>query len=132
MKTLFRDKETYLYLLAMLAIAYLFVANFPGAYHAIGTGLDASGRYALNYLSHSSIVLGRDVVFMYGPLAYLLHPVNIQSNIAQALTFRLFIHALLIGVLLYHLLRRKRALPVILFVPAYWIACSLGMGFIED
>jgi hypothetical protein len=118
--------------LAVVAVAYLFVANFPGAYHAIGTGLDASGRYALNYLSHSSVEYGRDVVFMYGPLAYLLNPVNIQSNIAQALILRLFIHALLIGVLLYYLLRRKSALPVILFVAAYWVACSVGIGFIED
>ena len=118
--------------LGFLFVIYFFVERFPGAYNPISPGLDPSWRYGLNYLNHTDQIFGRDVVFTYGPLGYLLNAVNIRSNLLQALAFRLFLHAVLTTVLLYYLLRRQRVAPVMLFVFAYWIGANAGIGFTEN
>jgi hypothetical protein len=131
-RTLLSHRRTFLTLLGIGVILYLSVERFPGAYHTIGSGLDPSWRYGLNVVARSNHLFGRDVVFTYGPLGYLLNPVNIGSNVAQALTLRLLLHGILIGVLFYYLLKRRKALPVIIFVAAYLVASNIGTGFSED
>ncbi|MDQ3918799.1 MAG: hypothetical protein M3348_10010 [Acidobacteriota bacterium] len=131
-KILARDKYTYLALLALAAVLYLFVSQFPGGYNPIATGLDPSWRYALNALHQSGQLFGRDVVFTFGPLGYLLNPVNLGADLIQTILFRLLLHGLLVGTLCYYLFWRRKAVPVIIFVIGYWLASVLGIGFSED
>jgi hypothetical protein len=51
-----------------VVVVCLLVIAFPGNYQALKPGLDASWVYALNYLTQTDFVFGRDFVHTYGPL----------------------------------------------------------------
>jgi len=85
-------------------------------------GLDDSWAYALNVLPHTDFLFGRDVVYTYGPLGFLLEPLNVGSNLIAATAFRLSIHAILAACLLYFALRASSVLPMMLFVIGYLMA----------
>src|SRR2546422_122138 len=73
--------------LKLATLVYILVVTFPGSYRSIGPGLDNGWRYGINFASaaHTHFKYGRDVNFTYGPLGYLLDPLNIGTNLVQAL-----------------------------------------------
>ena len=73
----------------VVLLAYLALALFPGHYVPLGPGTDRSWMYALNRLVGSEFVHGRDVVFTYGPLGYLLWPSVMGSNLLYATVLRI-------------------------------------------
>jgi hypothetical protein len=85
-------------------------------------GLDPSWAYALNVLPHTQFIFGRDVVHTYGPLGFLLEPLNVESNLVVATAFTLFIHAIFAVCVLYLALRASSVLPIVLFSCGYTIA----------
>ncbi len=86
------------------------------------TGGDPSWVNALNVLPHTGFLFGRDVVYTYGPLGFLLEPLNVGSNLVIATGFRLFIHAIFAACILYFALRASSVLPIMLFTFGYMIA----------
>lgn len=61
---------------------------FPVRYHAIGTGLDGSWAFALNWFAAHGFIHGRDVAFTYGPLGYLTLPMNVGGNLTRGILFQ--------------------------------------------
>lgn len=112
------------YFYATLAIVYLFFITFPAIYLPTGTGLDRSWQYAINYLPGSSFIYGKDVMFAYGPLGFLLLPQNIGNNVLISMIFQVLMHVLFTLALFYFLYRAKHKLQVILFIVFY---LALGM-----
>ncbi len=90
------------------------------------TGFDPSWVYALNILPHTGFLFGRDVAYTYGPLGFLLEPLNVGSNLIVATGFMLFIHAVFAGCILYLALRASSVLPIMLFTFGYMIAIVVG------
>ncbi|MFC1972201.1 hypothetical protein ACFLVE_02195 [Chloroflexota bacterium] len=121
LRLLIKDRRLWL----LGAICYLIFITFPGFYSPIRTGLDPSWAYGLNYLAQSGHIFGRDVVFSYGPLGYLLSPLNIGSNLIFALTLWVIVHSLFAFILI-HFLKTKRLLPFLLFIIAYIIISAIG------
>lgn len=77
---------THLYGIGFLIMMMLF--SVPAkAFRNIGTGLDASWAYALNDYIHRGIIWGRDVVFTYGPLGFLIVPENVGNNMLLSCIF---------------------------------------------
>lgn len=113
------------YLYSTIALGYLVYVTFPGYYRPISAGLDDSWVYAINYLPNSSYLFGRDVVFSYGPLGYLLLPQNLGNNIANSMIFMVAMHSLFTLALFYFLYRERRKLQVILFAASYLITYAL-------
>lgn len=107
------------YLYGTIAIVYLVYVTFPGYYLSISAGLDNSWAYAINYLPNSSYLVGRDVVFSWGPLGYLLNPQNLVNNIINSMIFLVAMHSLFALSLFYFLYRAKRKLQVIVFAASY-------------
>jgi hypothetical protein len=105
-----------------LALA-TFVLLFPGAYGPIHTGLDGSWVYAINAAAARGLIWGRDLVFTYGPLGYLIQPVEIGNNLEKGLLFQTAIHAIF-GFLLIYLAVQKRF--KVNFIP-FCIAYSFSM-----
>jgi hypothetical protein len=105
-----------------LAVACLLVISFPGYFHAINVGLDPSWIYAINYLTQTDYVSGRDFVHTFGPLGYLLQPLDIGSNLTEAVAFRLVIHGVFAACLLLCAYRAKTVWPVLAFVVGYAIS----------
>ncbi len=102
-----------------VVVLWLLIVTFPGDYQAIRPGLDASWVHALNYLTQTDLVFGQDFVHPYGPLGYLIHPLNIGSNILHAISFRLVIHSIFASCLFIYAHRAKNALPILVFAIGY-------------
>lgn len=123
-------------LLALLPVAYvcLVVFHTPEApvfidFVSLLNPIDGSWVYALNHLVGSEILFGRDVAYTYGPLAYLLHPLPIGSNLAQSVAFSLSMYLLFAAALL--LLAWRAAAPgrALLFAAAYAAALAVGLVY---
>jgi hypothetical protein len=110
----------YLRLLLLLPVLYLLFITFQWPYpYSIDVGLDPSWNYAINFLPNSGFIFGRDVVFTYGPLGYLLTTSNIGQNVIYATIFWLFEQIIFAGILIYLLCKSKKLLPVGLFIIAF-------------
>lgn len=88
-------------------VAYAAMATFPVSGYPIDRGLDASWGFGLNQLYSSPYKFGRDVIFTYGPLGFVTFPEHVGLNLVIALAIRLFVWAVLLGVLVVAY-RRKR------------------------
>lgn len=100
---------------------------FPGVGSTLGAGLDPSWAYAINAVPHLDHLPGRDIVFTYGPLGWLLRPAAIGDNLSRVLLFRLAMHALFA----LALARGLRGIPIgqaFTFAAFYLVGQQLGLG----
>ena len=101
----------------LILIAFVMV-TFPPCFGVMGTGLDASWVIGLNEASSRHMVYGRDIVFTYGPLGFMLIPLDLGSNLVHAILFRLGLHILWwtsVGMLLF---RTRGFVATLLFAAA--------------
>ncbi len=111
--------------LAVCALLYALVCTFPGGYNPIQPGLDGSWMYGLSYLAGSAYVYGRDVAFTYGPLGFLLNPIEVGACLIAGMTFWTVLHLCLFG----GVAARLRAKPVrlLMFCSCYVLLIGLGL-----
>jgi len=60
----------------------------PIRYWPLGQNIDSTWRYALNFAAAHHLIAGRDVVFTYGPLGYLVFPEDQGGNLVAGLIFQ--------------------------------------------
>ena len=110
-------------------LAWYGLAAFPGTYHAIGPrGLDPSWHWAVNAAAGEGLVFGRDLVFTYGPLGYLLAPLDIGSNLLVANLFAVVLHTLLLAGMVVWLRRAPSPFSVASGVLLLALAPALGLA----
>lgn len=112
---------------AGLLLLFLAVASFPGRFRALSPELDASWIYALNRLPHTEFGFGEDVVFTYGPLGYLLVPLDLGANLGIAATVWVVQQVILVLLLARAFLRTRSLLRVAAFGAVYLLALSFGL-----
>lgn len=108
-------------------LAYVGVATFPGLLRPISPGLDPSWVYGINQLPYTEFLFGRDVVFTYGPLGYLLVPLDIGSNLTQALVLWILAHVALLAIGVYHFRRHRNVWALAGFGAGYLLAGSFNL-----
>ena len=127
--SLFIDEQPGLRFAVLLPALLLFLfLTFPGGYLPLRPGLEASWQYALNYLPNSGLEYGADVTFPYGPLGFLLHPMDVGYNLAIAAGFRLVIH-LLFGIAIAYAGLKVGLFPALLFMVTYLFAILFGLQY---
>ncbi len=117
-------------MLPILALAYfLFITFPPFPFEPIGRGLDNSYRYAINYLPHTNYAFGKDVNFNYGPLGYLIRPLNIGSNLIQSAIFVIMIHAMFCFSIIIFYMKNKGifSMKFVFSALAYAVSCFLTL-----
>jgi hypothetical protein len=90
--------------------------TFPGTDIEAKTGLDPSWVIGLNLFAHDGFRFGRDVIFTYGPLGWVVRPLDVGAHLLVGNWARVVLHLLLLGTALWLLLRGPRRLPVVLFL----------------
>src|SRR5262249_38196146 len=91
-------------LLRWVLLIYLSLLLCPIRYCApTRTNVDNTWFFALNYAAAHHLVFGRDIVWTWGPLAYLLVPFQIGTNLIQGTVFQ-FILWIFLTVVLWDLL----------------------------
>ena len=83
------------YQLPFLAIfIYLFIVFLPLP-EPIRTGLDPSWAYGIAHAAQKQLIFGKDIIFTYGPLGYLIASPAFNENFFQIITFRWTVYLLL-------------------------------------
>jgi hypothetical protein len=73
--------------LRSLLLLCLSLTLCPIQYFAPSQGVE-TWVFALNYAAAHHLVMGRDIVWTYGPLSYLLFPFDVGGNLARGLVFQ--------------------------------------------
>ena len=111
---------------AAAILAYLAIATFPAEFRPMAPGLDPSWVYAINALPSTDVVFGRDVVFSFGPLGYLLIPLDIGSNLVQAVILWVVCQLVIVTVGVHHYRRSGRLEPLLAFAVILLVAGTVG------
>lgn len=116
--------------LAVGALAtYVAVASTPSLFAPLRRGVDESWIWAINDLAGSAFVFGRDVLFTYGPLGYLLYPAPDEGTFPLAAGFMLLSQLSLLGILLFRYWRSRAILSLLGFVILYLMAAGIGLQY---
>lgn len=75
-------------LLRIALYLYVVLVACPIRYWPLGSTVDETWRFALNYAAAHGLAVGRDVIFPSGPLGYLVFPEHVGSNMEQGLLFQ--------------------------------------------
>jgi len=110
-----------LMLLLLYAIITFPSAEWLSSGGRIASGIDASWMWGLNLFGNRSFLYGRDVIFTYGPLGYLLVPLDIKNHIAQSLTLYATVQVVIVALGCFFLIRTRRIVPLLLFVLGYYV-----------
>lgn len=100
-------------MLRVAATIICFLNLCPLSVRQIGTNLDPSWVFGLNYAHVKGLVWGRDVAFTYGPWGFLAVPVRLGANIDVAIVCQTLAWLAALPPLWY-LVRRRATLPGVL------------------
>ncbi len=90
-------------------------------------GLDESWAWALNAATQTGYIFGKDVVFTYGPLGFLMSPRPIGHNLQWASAFAICIRVIFAALLLILALSARTRLGFLLFLAGSIVATALGL-----
>src|SRR5579871_1709026 len=94
----------------ILLLAGILAAGYPVRHYPITAGIDASWAYGLNYAHVKGLIFGREAIFTYGPLAWLMLPMDVGSNLRHAFVFQMGCWLAFGAIAGYVVLVRKAAL----------------------
>jgi len=113
----------------IVLIAVTAFVTLNGIYHPLGPpGIDPGWQWAVNTARDAGNVFGRDIVFTYGPLAFLMVPMDVSSNLVVANSLLLGIQLLFAATLVTIFLRDRRLLPVAAFAVLFVCARNQGLA----
>jgi hypothetical protein len=108
-----------------IVLFYCLIAFLPNVFGA-GTGLDSSWTYGLSYASLQRLVFGKDLIFTYGPLGYLVGGAALEGNFFHIYLFRLLIHILFFTSIFFQLIQCKTlAQKLVLFSATVFLSSGM-------
>ncbi|MGH2412522.1 MAG: hypothetical protein ACRDEA_02265 [Microcystaceae cyanobacterium] len=100
--------------LFLIAIGvYFFIAFLPFP-SPIRIGLDPSWQYAISQAAEDGLIFGKDIIFTYGPLGYLVAGVPLERNFWLITAFRLLVYFSLYTIAIIKILTLRTHLQKIL------------------
>jgi len=108
-------------ILKITIVGWLALIMFPNPWGNFSPGLDGSYAWGMNAAHVLGLQFGKDIVFTYGPLGYLLCPLPWGSIPAASLIFHLALLATWTAVLLYMAFTRLSLIRLLLFAGCYSI-----------
>ncbi|HVB66173.1 MAG TPA: hypothetical protein VND01_00590 [Candidatus Acidoferrales bacterium] len=87
--------------LVLSILIFFAIWSFPASLYGANFGLDPSWVIAVHMAKIQHLTWGSDLVFTYGPLGYLLYPININHDTwSQAFFYTIISHILLFTILI--------------------------------
>lgn len=113
--------------LALIVIVCFVTLN--SNYRPLGPpGIDPGWQWAVNQAHSAGLVFGRDIVFTYGPLGFLMVPLDVSSNLLVANIFLIAVQVLLAAALAALYFRDRRLSALATFVVLFVIARHQGLS----
>jgi hypothetical protein len=124
------DRRRHIHLVIGLVLVLLIgFTTLLGIYRPLGPpGIDPGWQWAANQADNAGLVFGRDIVFTYGPLAFLMVPLDVSSNLLVANIFLLVVQLLFTATLAALFVRDRRVAAVAAFAVLFVIARHQGLA----
>jgi len=106
--------------------SYFFIAFLPEI-ASIETGLDPSWRYGISEAANQNMVFGKNIVFTFGPLGYLIDGAPLEDNFFQILCFRWSVYLVLFIISLIRIKTLKNPLHKLIVSTAIILSLSIGL-----
>lgn len=94
------------YALRITSFLLIVMSTFPVCYSDIVSGLDPSWKLALNISNNNEQLFGSDYFFTYGPMGWLLYPLDVGNNLFISYCFWIAVH-LCFSMTIFYLLFSK-------------------------
>ena len=115
--------------IGVVLLVFAAFATLPGVYLPLGpVGIDPGWQWAVNQAHDAGLVFGRDIVFTYGPLAFLIVPLDVSSNLVVANLFLLVVQALFAAGLVLLFLHTRILMPTVVFTLLFFCARHQGLA----
>ncbi len=111
--------------------SYFFIAFLPEI-ASIKMGLDPSWKYAISEATNSNLVFGKDIIFTYGPLGYLIGGSPLEDNFFQILYFRWLVYLILFVVSLIRIKTVKNPFHKLVIYTSIILSLSIGLPKTTD
>jgi hypothetical protein len=69
-------------------LAYISLVAITIRFYPMNTGLDPSWAVGLNLFRNAGLIHGRDIGFTYGPLSFLIVPMDVGANLVEGIVFQ--------------------------------------------
>src|SRR5215469_4458160 len=109
-----------------LAILCACILTFSVRFETVKPGLDESWEWALNAITQTNYIFGKDVVFTLGPLGFLLSPRPIAHNFQWTSWFAISMQVILAALLAAMAREARTRLGFFLFLGGAVIATAMG------
>ncbi len=114
----------------ILLFAYIVCVGYSVRFHVAASDLDGAWAVGLNYAQTHGFLHGRDVVFTYGPLSYLILPMAMGSNLGLGILFQLFFWLVFIALTAWIVFVRKVPLVnLLIFALCFYPGTRLFWSF---
>ena len=123
-------KVNFILVLNIIFLIYFFSAFLPLPW-SITTGLDPSWSYAISQAAQQGLIFGKDIIFTYGPLGYLITGAVLDDNFLQIVIFRWSIYLLLFIIASVRIITLNSLVERILISISIAFALFLGNPYIS-
>ena len=123
------SKEKIFNWVLFFTLLYIFIAYLPSIW-GIKPGLDPSWSYGISKASEGNLIYGKDIIFTYGPLGYLIAGASLTSNFMTILIFRWVVHFTLLGILFLRIITLDSYLKKIIISLGVIFGLMLGSVYV--
>lgn len=118
----------------LLATLIIFTLTFPLIGVPTDTGIDNSYMWAFNYFFDKGVRIGKEIIFTFGPLGFLLFPQPIGNNLIIGIVIQSLLRLIFIWSL-FALASRRRDVKkpqnkIITFILVFLMANFIDFGFL--
>ncbi|NHC34290.1 hypothetical protein [Scytonema millei] len=87
-------KHSLFFILWAIVLIYCFLIFIPIP-NSLGTDLELSWQFAISRAAVDKLIFGKDIIFTYGPLGYLIHGAALEQNFFTVTKFRFIVYFIL-------------------------------------
>ncbi|MEH2064109.1 MAG: hypothetical protein V7K50_17890 [Nostoc sp.] len=116
-----------IHIFSLILCSYIFLAFLPLPV-GVGVGLDPSWKYAISRAALEKFVFGKDIIFTYGPLGYLIHGSVLDQNFYVILLFRLIIELITFCISIATITNQKTKFHKILLSASIFFSYLFGLS----
>jgi len=115
----------------LLLFLFLLIAKIPNLIKLPSYGLDPSWAIALHWAKEGGLKWGSEIIFTYGPLGFLRHPLLATLDLYKlSLIFNLFIHILFVLFVFLFVNSIRTVLSKILIISTFLLVYPISSDFV--
>jgi hypothetical protein len=127
-KTTFKKIQYPLFFLIWTLVSlYLFLIFVPIP-NSLGTDLELSWQYAISRAAVDKLIFGKDIIFTYGPLGYLVHGAALEQNFITVTKFRFIVYFILFVAVSLKIAKLKTKLQKLAIFSSWLLLVSINIS----